>query len=190
MKNKSKKELKQTMTKNLSNPLFEAITTGENQALKLYAILDAARSSNIYMQIDIVEHYNLFGEDVAEMLEEAAPYLVELDQEEVFTKSMLQEEYGNASMLFVYSTHDMETLATFFRSYTTVDVDGQQAFFAFYDPRVFERFMKRASSEELESFYSLVSCYACEKSTDTDYLVLYEYKDKVVSKEIQVKESD
>jgi hypothetical protein len=140
------------------------------------------------MQIDEVEHYNLFEEEEAQLLEEVAPYLVSLEEDDSFTKAMLSEEYGNSSILFVYSNYNIEELASFFRQYTKVIVEGQEAFFAFYDPRVFNRFMKRASKEELEDFFSLVSMYACEDD-DSKKFIEYRYtQNKVVKKSISLAE--
>ena len=71
-KSKNKREQKQIMSNKLSNQFLQTITSKENKNLTLYAILDAARSSNIYMQIDEVEHYNLFEGEEAQLLEEVA----------------------------------------------------------------------------------------------------------------------
>jgi hypothetical protein len=188
-KSKNKREQKQIMSNKLSKQFFQTIISKENKNLTLYAILDAARSSNIYMHIDEVEHYNLFEDEEAQLLEEVAPYLVSLEEDDSFTKAMLSEEYGNSSILFVYSNYSIEELANFFRQYTKVIVDGQEAFFAFYDPRVFNRFMKRASKEELEAFFSLVSVYACEDDDDSKKFTEYRYtQNKVVKKSISLAE--
>ena len=170
------------MPNNTNKNLLKTITTQKNKNLTLYAILDAARSSSIYMQIDDVEYHNLFEGEEAELLEEVAPYLVSLEENDSFTQAILSEEYGNSSMLFVYSSASIEELASFFRQYTKVIVDGQEAFFAFYDPRVFNRFMKRANQEELENFFSLVSVYACEDEDDSKNLIEYRYIQNNVDK--------
>jgi hypothetical protein len=146
---------------------------------KLYAILDAGRSEAIYLGIDAVEHYNLFDEEIAQQLAEAAPYLIELSMDCDYSKEILMQEYGNNSMLFIYSCEDIAILVNFFRQYTRMIVDKQEAIFAFYDPRVFHRFMRNAGDEEMKAFFSLVEQYACEESEAKKRLVCYTYEDKL-----------
>jgi len=151
--------------------LFEKKDVNE----KLYAILDAARSEAIYLNIDEVEHANLFESETAMLLAEAAPYLVELSIDDDFSQNIFTQEYGNSSMLFVYSHYEMDVLADFFRQYTQILLDGKKAIFAFYDPRVFHRFMRNADKEEKEEFFSVAREYACEKSPENTILVSYTY---------------
>ncbi len=166
----------------LMRTLFEK----SDSQTSLFAILDAARSRDIWLRIDETEHFNLFPPKYAGLLEEASPYLVKLDEKSSFTKWLIESEFGNSSILFLYSKESIETLARFFTRYTLVKVEGKAAFFAFYDPRVFRRFMRNADKEELEDFFGNVETYACEKGPEEMVLVCYEYDGELQTRECPV----
>jgi len=155
------------------NKLFNIIKKDDAKS-KLYVIVDAARDDQIYFEIETVEHENLFPKKEALLLAEVSPYLLELKDEE-FSHTLLKERYGDSTLLFLKSTETLVSLAMFFRKYTKIKVEGKEAFFAFYDPRVFQRFIKNASETESEAFFSLVHTYYCEEAENVQTLLHYTY---------------
>lgn len=166
--------------------LLSILENLKNDTLTLYAIVDSAREEGLYLELDEVESFNLFRGEEATLLEEVAPYLIRLEGEDSFTEKLLNEQYGNFSLLFFQSNKPMNDIAEFFRDYTKVTIEGEVAYFAFYDPRVFKRFILKASSQEQEKFFSVAEAYFCEDAEDEEFLLHYYYDEKLICDEIGI----
>lgn len=132
-----------------------------------YAIVNGAGSDKVLMNLVTYEpeHRILFGDgDDAEMLEEAAPWLVKLTRGEAYTEWLLDECFGKRLLLFMQSPERIDALAEHFKHYTKIalpDKDNpenvQTSFFSFYDPSIFPAWAKSLNQEEAMQFFRPIS---------------------------------
>lgn len=139
----------------------------EGQApLKVYALVDAARSESIYPKImgAKVESVCLHRGKMAEELAWVAPYLVKLDRENPFTRWLLDSGWGESRFVFVRSLATLAELKRHFRKFLTVyDEEGKSYFFRFYDPRVLRVYLPTCNAEELSTVFGPVESFVLEE---------------------------
>ena len=165
--------------------------------LTAYAVVDSAMSNEIHItiQTDALDYRCLYEGKEADLLEEAAPYLVQIEQGDYLTGWLLENVYKKNAISFIKTEADIEQLANHLRQYAKIQAvshgdDGkltkQWAFFAFYDPRVFPRFIKGNTAEQSAEFFEGIDQYLCE-NTERDKNALHSYhyseKDQKITKE-------
>lgn len=129
-----------------------------------YAIVEGAGTDKVLMYL---ETYNpesriLYYPDEAEDLEEAAPWLIKLNQGDAFTNWLLEDCFNKRLLLFIQSTEEIDTLAEHFRYYTKAEVsndkdDWDVVYFSFYDPTTFSTWVKSLTKEEATRFFEPIS---------------------------------
>jgi hypothetical protein len=148
---------------------------------KLYAIVDAARIEDTWLrlQTDSPHYTSLYQGDEAQELEDVAPYLVELKPDEDFTHWVLEVAYGDCGCIFLHSHYELEKLKNHLQPWVKIDfpvempsgeTQTQSVFYAFYDPRVFSRFMQSVSIEEGEQFFNPLAQVQCENQDKPNLL--------------------
>lgn len=138
----------------LKEILFSKEKNKNEKKPKVYVIVDTATIENVTFELlkTKLKYENLYNEEDAEELEEVAPYLVELLQEDDFTKWIIEEVYGNLSCMFLESYEDIDSLAEHLRKFvnTTMwvkhpkkvnELMSTKAYVRFYDPRVITSFL-------------------------------------------------
>lgn len=170
--------------------------TGQKENLHVYAILDAARDEKIYPAI--VEssrehrclyagHQVLFLGKLPQVLAKAAPHLVKLEPEAVFTRWIISRGWGDSWGIFLVSSADLRELLRHFRRFLMVkDENGKAFYFRYYDPRVMRVYLPTCNVTELKMLFGPVDRYYVE---DEDAGSLREYRlvdSKLAERKIQV----
>ncbi|MFN3551764.1 MAG: DUF4123 domain-containing protein [Novosphingobium meiothermophilum] len=130
-----------------------------------YAIIDCAQDPRL---VDLVrscrEHLCLFkGRDLDPRLLAASPWLVRIDAAEPLLGVWQQHGHGASWGLMVLSDMSIERLQRHFRRFLQARLpDGMLALFRFYDPRVFNTFIRAATPEERVPWFSGVQQFSVE----------------------------
>jgi len=139
-----------------------------------YVLIDAANASEFTTQLLIYEpeHRNLFEGQEALELEEVAPYIVKLYQDDSFSQWVIDEVYGKDAAIFIQSNLDIDTLTSHFRNYLHVSrqiahpntgkLVVQEGVLAFYDPRVLPIWLEKITTEKKQAFLSPCMHIYCE----------------------------
>jgi hypothetical protein len=146
----------------------------------VYVILDLARDKSIYPRMieASVPSFCLYQGNIAQPLAEVAPYIVQLQNDSVFTKWLLQEGWGNSWGIFLSSLATISELRRHFRRFILVQDEstGDKFYFRYYDPRVFRVYLPTCTKEELDLVFGPVQCFFCENDSD-DTLIEYRHDD-------------
>jgi hypothetical protein len=147
--------------------------TAEQTNLKFYAILDGARSDKIYPALKeysvkhkclFVAHQLLYGGRLPHVLAMAAPYLVELQPGDLFTRWVISRGWGNSWGIFLGSTSTFSILARHFRRFLMVKTEeGEKFYFRYYDPRVLRAYLPTCSKTELNFLFEEVRMFIVEE---------------------------
>jgi len=162
----------------LSSVLFAEHTS-------LYAIIDAAKIEELTTNLLIYEpNYRILfeGQDAIE-LEEVAPYMVELHENDPFSQWVMEEVYGNDGAIFLQSRYDIDMLATHFKSFLHVSREIahpetgkpviQEGILAYYDPRMLPEWLESVDAEKKRSFLSMSEKLFYEDMTDKSLIYYY-----------------
>lgn len=133
-------------------------------AQSLYAVLDTARDERLYdLVMAASEHSCMFGGVVAEPLDRAAPYLVNLKSQEPLFRAWRDQGRGLAWGIMLRSHLPLGELRLHLKHFMVVKMpDGTVAQFRFYDPRVFVPYMLSCTPEELAPWFGGVSVFLAE----------------------------
>jgi hypothetical protein len=147
--------------------------TAEQADLKVYAILDGARSEKIYPALKkyavkhkclFLSHKLLFGGQLPHVLAMAAPYLVELRPGDLFTRWVVSRGWGNSWGIFLTSTSTFSILARHFRRFLMVKTEeGKKFYFRYYDPRVLRTYLPTCSKTEFSYLFEEVRLFIAEE---------------------------
>jgi hypothetical protein len=130
----------------------------------IWAIIDTARNPQAYWTLanSHLNHSCLFAGDLPLALEQAAPYLVQLDSDDAYT-DYLAANLGNSLGVFLQCDAAMKTVRHHLRKLLTVrDPRGAKLLFRFYDPRVLRVFLPTCDSSELDQMYGPIKTYWAE----------------------------
>ena len=157
----------------LHNALFE-----ENRETNLYAIVDSAVDKRIdgHFESDNVKRYILYrDEEDKRDLELRAPHLVRLQENDTFTKRVLNEGYGNNWGCFIKSNESVDVLVEHFCNYTKVysEAHEQDVYIRFYDPRAINKYFSIFTKEEREAFFSKIDAIYAERPNEPQILRRY-----------------
>ena len=154
-----------------------------------YAVIDAAMSGEVHIMIQtLAPDYRILLEgEEAEVFEEAAPYLVQINKQDNFTDWMIDTVYAKNAVCFIKSTNDIETLSDHLKQYAKIqtpiedpfgNITLQWVYFAFYDPRVFPGFIEGNTAEQSAEFFTGINQYLCESADDKFEFNTYHYSKK------------
>jgi hypothetical protein len=132
---------------------------------QVYAVLDGASIKNLLLHLDEHEpdYFCLYQGDLPHDVEEAAPYLVQLEKDSPFTQWVIEKGWGNHWGIFAVARENIKTMRKHFRTLVMIkDPDGKRVFFRFYDPRVFNIFLPTCTEDELTEIFGPVLCYIQE----------------------------
>ena len=162
------------MSSDYSNKVMDHLWPSDDNttASPIYALLDAARSDQLYPKISEsgMENSSLFRGEKAQELAWVAPYLVNLNREAPFTRWLLENGWGKSWGIFVESPVKFSDLKRHFQSFLTVyDEEGKSLMFRYYDPRVLRVYLPTCNASEIETVFGPVISYMLE---DEDAAVL------------------
>jgi hypothetical protein len=131
----------------------------------LYAVIDTARDERLYpLVMQASDRACLFGGEVAEPLNRAAPYLVDLKPQEPLFRAWRDEGYGQSWGIMLRSQLPLGALRLHLKHFLVARLpDGMVAQFRFYDPRVFGPYLSSCTADELASWFGGVSVFLVER---------------------------
>ena len=130
----------------------------------LYAVIDTARDEQLY---DLVmrssEQSCLFGGTIAEPLDRAAPYVVNLKSQEPLFSAWRDAGRGQSWGIMLRSGLTLDAVRLHLKHFLVVTLpDGMVAQFRFYDPRVFVPFLLSCTPDELAPWFQGISAFLAE----------------------------
>jgi hypothetical protein len=131
-----------------------------------YAIIDGAQDSRL---LDLVrtcaQHICLFKGEMAPEVAQAAPWLVRIDEREPLLGTWRQHGDGLSWGVTLLSEHSLEALQRHLRRFLQARLpDGTLALFRFYDPRVFNTYIRAVTAQERAPWFDGVTQYAAERA--------------------------
>lgn len=142
-----------------------------------YAIIDGAQDPRLAgLARSCAAHICLFKGELAPNLAQASPWLVRVDEREALIPTWRQHGAGAHWGIMVYSALSLEALQRHFRRFLQARLpNGAIVLFRFYDPRVFNTFIRAAAPEERAPWFDGVSQYAIERD-DAQAGGLHQYR--------------
>lgn len=140
-----------------------------------YAIIDGARDPRLESLIRGCRHHIcLFKGKIDPAIAQVSPWLVRVDQQEPLMSIWHQHGRGQSWGLMAYSTLPLDGMQRYFRRFLQAMLpDGMVALFRFYDPRVFNTYIRTLTPEEREPWFAQVQAYAVESA---DGAGLHQYR--------------
>lgn len=139
----------------------------------VWAILDGARDRRVYgLLLDSYLTYScLYSGTLSPDLEVAAPYLVQLEYEDRYTRRLLDQAWGNSWGIFLKCDARMERLRWHLRGFLRVqDQSGRRLVFRYYDPRVLRVYLPTCVSSELATVFGPIERFWTEGESAHDLL--------------------
>ena len=140
------------------------------EAAAWYAIIDGAQDPRLAGLVQSCRaHTCLFkGRDLDPRLLTVAPWLVRIDPAEPLLPTWQQHGHGANWGLMLLSARPIEALRHHFRRFLQARLpDGMIVMFRFYDPRVFNTYMRAATLEERAPWFDGVAQYSVEGAGGT-----------------------
>ncbi|MDH5180271.1 MAG: DUF4123 domain-containing protein [Gammaproteobacteria bacterium] len=142
---------------------------------RVFAVLDGARDEKIEPMVrkSKLPHDCLYYEPLTDKLRAAAPHIIELAPEAVFTKRLIEAAWGKSWGIFLITEPAKPLFAVKqnCRKLTMVESpDGQRLLFRYYDPRVMRVYLATCTPEELQAVFGPVSRIMMEGETATELL--------------------
>lgn len=130
-----------------------------------YGIIDCAQDPRLHDLVSAApSSLCLFkGKDLAPEVKQAAPWLVRLDPGGQVLN--LWQQHGRAANwgIMAWSVAPIEQLQRHFRRFLQAKLpDGMVVLFRFYDPRVFNTYLRAATPEERAPWFAEVEQFAVE----------------------------
>ena len=129
-----------------------------------FAIIDCARDPRLEALVrGCSEHICLFKGKLDPELSQASPWLVKIDERESLMATWQQYGQGQSWGLMAFSALSLEELQRHFRRFLQAKLpDGTLALFRFYDPRVFNTYIRAAEPGERAPWFDGVMQYGVE----------------------------
>ncbi len=129
-----------------------------------YAIIDGARDARLETLVrQCRNHVCLFKGQIDPGISQAAPWLVRIDESEALLSTWQQHGRGQSWGMMLLSPLPIEALQRHLRKFLQAQLpDGMVALFRYYDPRVFNTYIRAATPEERAPWFDGVVQYAVE----------------------------
>jgi hypothetical protein len=142
------------------------VLRAEAEGAPLYALLDSARSDRVLELLrESVETYRSLFEGLrGAVVEEAAPYLVELPGNSRLLGRLVEEGWGKSWGVYLASRRPFAELRRHFRKllYVKEEDTRKEMFFRFYDPRVLRVFLPSCAARQAEEVYGEIEVFVME----------------------------
>ena len=132
--------------------------------MKVFAILDVGKINSLLNSIEEsgCEYRCLFQGKASEEFRETAPYIVQLEPANDFTKNMFsatgssRDIWGMEAGIFIRSRESMNQLRKHFRKFTRVQVEADMrwTYFRFWEPKMITYFLRGTCQSNLEAFFN------------------------------------
>ncbi len=129
-----------------------------------YAVVDAAQNPKLYgLILRASAQVCLLAGNVPEVLAAASPFLVKLIPGEALFEAWKAEGQGKNWGIMCRSTRPIEALRRHFRQFLQAKLpDGSMVMFRFYDPRVFNTYIRSATPQEQMPWFEGIGLYSVE----------------------------
>lgn len=129
-----------------------------------YAIIDGARDPRLHGLVSsCASHLSLFKGQLDPALFAVSPWLVRIDERETLLSTWQQHGRGQSWGIMLLSALPIEQLQRHFRRFLQAKLpDGTIALFRFYDPRVFNTYIRAALPEERAPWFNGVAQFGAE----------------------------
>jgi pSer/pThr/pTyr-binding forkhead associated (FHA) protein len=132
----------------------------------LYALLDAARSDRVVelLRESVQTYRSLFEGVLGAVVEEAAPYLVELPADSRLLVRLVEEGWGKSWGLYFVSRRPFAEARRHLRKllYVKEEDTRKDMFFRFYDPRVLRAFLPSCTARQSEEMFGEIEVFLME----------------------------
>jgi hypothetical protein len=131
----------------------------------MWMIVDGARDRHVYSSLlsSYLQYSCLYAGDLPHALEAAAPYLVQLEFEDRYTRKLIDDAWGNSWGIFLRCTEPMEQLRRHLRQFLRVqDWKGRYLVFRYYDPRVMRVYLPTCNREEIRTVFGPIKTFYIE----------------------------
>jgi hypothetical protein len=131
----------------------------------VFAMIDGARDVRIYEAVKgtLLPKDCLYSGDLPWQLQMTAPYLVQLDREDRFTRYLIDNGWGNSWASYLRTESGIKPLRRHLREFLRVrDEAGRRLIFRYYDPRVLRIYLPTCRPAELDVFFGPVTAYLTE----------------------------
>ena len=138
---------------------------GQPASMAVFVILDGARDERIYGAVGGTRLAKdcLYSGDLPWQMQMTAPYLVQLDREDRFTRYVIANGWGNSWGTFLRTEVGIKQLRRHLKQFLRVrDRAGRRLIFRYYDPRVLRAYLPTCTPEELDTFFGPVSSFVME----------------------------
>lgn len=153
----------------------------------VWAILDGARDRRVYgFLLDSYLNYScLYAGTLAPELEVAAPYLVQLEHEDKYTRQLLELAWGNSWGVLLKCDIRMERLRRHLRTFLRVhDQRGRRLVFRYYDPRVLRVYLPTCVAGELTAVFGPIDRFWTEAPSGGSLLEFRFDRSRLIQNEI------
>lgn len=140
------------------------------QKLPLFAVLDAARAPAVLetLRVNGDAFYSLYDGPDGEVLDDVAPYLVQLHARSPLLESLVREHWGESWGVFLWALTDLKSVRRHLRRFLIVQhPNGKEMYFRFYDPRVLRVFLPTCTNEETKDFFGPIGTFLIESADST-----------------------
>jgi hypothetical protein len=131
----------------------------------VWAIVDGASDRQIHWSLtnSHLTHSCLYSGQLPPVLEEVAPYLVQLYSDDGVTRRLIEEGWGKSWGVFLKCGASMHNLRRHLRGFLTVhDESGRRLVFRYYDPRVLRAYLPTCTTDELRTVFGPIECFWTE----------------------------
>lgn len=138
---------------------------GLSGRVAVFAILDGAQDERIYAAVKgtFLPKDCLYSGDLPWQLQMTAPYLVQLDKEDRFTRYVINSGWGKHWASFLRTETGIKQLRRHLREFLRVrDEAGKRLIFRYYDPRVLRAYLPTCWPAELDTFFGPISAFITE----------------------------
>jgi hypothetical protein len=134
----------------------------------IWMIMDGARDRTIFpILLECRLQYScLYSGFLPPALEIAAPYLVQLEYQDKYTRRILERAWGNSWGIFLKCDLNLDQLRRHLRQFLVVrDPRGSRLVFRYYDPRVLRVYLPTCNREELRAVFGPIERFWMEDET-------------------------
>jgi len=170
------------------DPVLEALWPPRQSAgVAVFAILDGARDPRIYGAVDGTRLLKdcLYSGDLPWQMQMTAPYLVQLDREDRFTRYIVANGWGASWGVFLRTETGIKQLRRHLRQFLRVrDEAGKRLIFRYYDPRVLRVYLPTCTPAELETFFGPVSAFVMEGENSAEILEFRNERNRLLTRRL------
>jgi hypothetical protein len=128
----------------------------------VFAIVDGARDDRIYAAVNgtFLPKDCLYSGDLPWQLQMTAPYLVQLERDDRFTRYLIETGWTSYWATFLRTETSIKQLRRHLREFLRVrDESGNRLIFRYYDPRVLRVYLPTCRPAELDTFFGPISAF-------------------------------